>query len=104
MFRRSLPRAFYLALGLAAGALPALAQERQQRQERPPPPLMDPEQLARAEALAREAIARLIGALDLFVQSLPQYDPPEINENGDIIIRRRNPPGAPRPPEGNQRR
>jgi hypothetical protein len=55
------------------------------------PPMLDPEHMARAEAMAREAVTRLLGAFDAFVQSLPQYDAPEINERGDIIIRRRNP-------------
>ena len=44
--------------------------------------------------LAREGIERLMQALEALIQSIPQYEMPEINENGDIIIRRkRTPPG-----------
>ena len=40
-------------------------------------------------ALAREGIERLMRALEALIQSIPQYEMPEINENGDIIIRRK---------------
>ena len=43
----------------------------------------------RAEEMAREAIEQLMRALELMIQSIPQYEMPEINENGDIIIRRK---------------
>ncbi len=52
--------------------------------------------------LALEGLDRLMQALDLFIATLPQYEAPYINEDGDIIIRRkRNPaePGAEPPPE-----
>jgi hypothetical protein len=48
------------------------------------------------EALAREAIDKLMQALALAIQNLPQYEMPRLNERGDIIIRRVNPP-APKP-------
>ena len=44
-----------------------------------------------AEGLAREGVEKLLRALELLLQSIPQYEAPVINENGDIIIRRRNP-------------
>ena len=43
----------------------------------------------RAEELAREAMEQMLRALEMMVQSFPQYEMPEIMENGDIIIRRR---------------
>ncbi len=43
----------------------------------------------RAEDLAREAIEQLMRALELMMDSIPQYEMPEINEHGDIIIRRK---------------
>ena len=43
----------------------------------------------RAEEMAREAIEQLMRALELMIQSIPQYEMPEINEDGDIIIRRK---------------
>jgi hypothetical protein len=43
------------------------------------------------EELASEGIAKLMDALGVFIKSIPQYEAPEINENGDIIIRRKRP-------------
>ncbi len=43
------------------------------------------------EELASEGIAKLMDALGAFIKSIPQYEAPEINENGDIIIRRKRP-------------
>jgi hypothetical protein len=42
--------------------------------------------------LALEGVARLLEALQLFIDSLPQYEAPYINEDGDIIIRRKRAP------------
>jgi hypothetical protein len=39
--------------------------------------------------LARDGIERLMRALDAFIDMIPQYEMPEINEDGDIIIRRK---------------
>jgi hypothetical protein len=71
-----------LVLALSA-ASPARAQT-------PPPPQNSP------ETLAREAIDKLMQALSMAIQNLPQYEMPRLNERGDIIIRRINPP-APKP-------
>ncbi|MGQ0662290.1 MAG: hypothetical protein ACT4P2_01635 [Pseudomonadota bacterium] len=84
-----------LAAGLAGlGPMPlAIAQSQ-------PSPRSD---LAEAEALAREAIEKMVRALNLAIKGLPLYDLPEINERGDIIIRRLNPaakPPAEHPPAG----
>jgi len=40
--------------------------------------------------LAVEGLTRLMDALKLFVDAIPQYEAPEILENGDIIIRKKN--------------
>ena len=64
-----------LAAVCLAGVAPDVAQERSQRE--------------RAEEFARQGMERLMQALDLLIQSIPQYELPVINENGDIIIRRR---------------
>ncbi len=58
----------------------------------------------RAEEMARGAIEQLLRALEMMIQSIPQYEMPEINEDGDIIIRRkrqvpREGPGDPGAPE-----
>ena len=39
--------------------------------------------------LAREGVERLLQALEVFIEMIPQYELPELNENGDIIIRRK---------------
>ena len=62
------------------------------------------DQRGRAEDMAREAIEQLMRALELMIDSIPQYEMPEIEENGDIIIRRkqrtpRPDPGEPGAPE-----
>ncbi|WP_373086200.1 hypothetical protein [Sneathiella sp.] len=43
------------------------------------------------EELAVEGISKLMNALGVFIKSIPQYEAPEMNENGDIIIRRKQP-------------
>ena len=51
------------------------------------------------EELAREGLEQMMRALRLLVESIPQYELPEILENGDIIIRRVHPEKAPADPE-----
>ena len=52
-----------------------------------------------AEEMAREAIEQLMRALELMIESIPQYEMPEINEDGDIIIRRKHQIPHPEPGE-----
>ncbi len=67
----------------------------------PGPALADaPSDRGRAEEMAREAIEQLLRALEFMIESIPQYELPEVNEDGDIIIRRkrrkeRETPGEP---------
>lgn len=75
--------ALALVLGLAA---PAAAQDPHHGDEDP-------------SELAREGIERLMRALDGFVRMIPQYDLPELTDDGDIIIRRRRPGERPEPPK-----
>jgi hypothetical protein len=56
------------------------------------------DQRGQAEDMAREAIEQLMRALELMIDSIPQYEMPEINEDGDIIIRRKR--RTPRPEPG----
>ncbi len=44
-----------------------------------------------ALAQAEQAMRNLMLALDLIIASIPQYEMPEVMENGDIIIRRVQP-------------
>lgn len=52
-----------------------------------------------AEDLAREGVDKLLKALEQLLQAVPQYEPPIVNKNGDIIIRRKRPPQTPGPEE-----
>ncbi len=49
--------------------------------------------------LAREGMQRMLRALETMIEAIPQYELPEITEDGDIIIRRRPRPerDEPRP-------
>lgn len=51
------------------------------------------------EEMAREGLERMMRALRLLVESIPQYELPEVLENGDIIIRRVQPKEKPADPE-----
>ncbi len=83
MPRKSLIAATLL-LGLClAGPLPTLAADE--------PPADRPEELA------REGMDRLLKALELMIQMIPQYEMPEVTEEGDIIIRRKRRKAAPPP-------
>ena len=48
-----------------------------------------------ARELARDSIEKLMRAMELLLDSIPQYEAPEITEEGDIIIRRKRNPEAP---------
>ena len=71
-----------IALSLTLAGTPAVAQEKS------------------PEELAREGLAKLLSALDLFIGSIPQYETPEILPNGDIIIRRIHPKDEEKPESG----
>lgn len=64
------------------------------------PPKQDP------QALVSEGMQSLMQAMEMLLLSIPQFEAPMMNENGDIIIRRKNHDGAPRnreeaAPDGN---
>lgn len=83
--------ALALVLLLAAGLLPAGALAEPQGEERASP------QDAPGE-LVREGLEKLMRALEAFIDAVPQYELPELNERGDIIIRRKNPAAEPDEP------
>ncbi len=91
----NLAHALILSAALAAASGPAGAQA--------PPPPSAPEQSP--EALLRSGIENMLRALGLALQNLPQYEMPQVNEYGDIVIRRVN-PAKPRPtqPSGEEPR
>jgi hypothetical protein len=50
--------------------------------------------------LAREGMERMLRAIELMIEMIPQYEMPEVLENGDIIIRRKqSSPDTEEPPE-----
>ena len=53
------------------------------------------------EALLRAGIENMLRALGLALQNLPQYEMPQMNEYGDIVIRRVK-PLKPRPPSSEE--
>jgi hypothetical protein len=81
--RKSLT-AILLALALSltpiAASAPALAGEHGEE---------DP------EVLMREGMERMLRAIELMIEMIPMYEPPEITEEGDIIIRRKRRPDEP---------
>lgn len=52
--------------------------------------------------LARESIELMMRSLNLLIERIPQYELPEINENGDIIIRRKRSTGESEPEEDSE--
>jgi hypothetical protein len=75
--RRFLPAAVILAM--TATAVPAFAEAPQADEARRP------------GEIARHGVDSLLRAFDQFVNALPQYALPELNAQGDIIIRRKTP-------------
>jgi len=53
----------------------------------PPPPPVEQET---PSDLIKDATRGIVRALGLILQSIPQYESPEILDNGDIIIRRKH--------------
>jgi hypothetical protein len=47
--------------------------------------------------MAREGVEKLMRALEALIDEIPLYEMPEINENGDIIIRRKRKADEPPP-------
>jgi hypothetical protein len=82
---------------LLAAALPALAQNRYDAPAPSlPPPMAD--DLKRAEEAMRRGFENMLESVDILLRAVPQYEMPQFNENGDIIIKRR--PPSPAPGEG----
>ena len=84
-------RTALLALPLAL-ALPAAAIAGDTKPPADPKADQKAEEMAReAERMAKQAVDKLLGALRMVIDSVPQYEAPEVLDNGDIIIRRKHP-------------
>lgn len=80
----TIARRFGLGLLLfALAASPVLAAE--DEEEREPPP----------GQLALEGVESLLRALEALIEMIPQYELPELTDEGDIIIRRKRPDEVP---------
>jgi len=87
--------AVLLAAFLAVAA-PALAEgpDRPYDAPDPPAPALPPavmQDLQRAEEAMRRGLEQMMDSVDILLRAVPQYDLPTVNENGDIVIRRRLP-------------
>ena len=71
---------FALVIVVSAGPSMGLGEAKAQDQEGETP-----------GQLAREGMERLVRAIELMLEMIPQYEAPEVLPNGDIIIRRKNP-------------
>lgn len=85
---------------MAAGLFLALVsaapiEARAQGKTPPDSPPGDPKELL------EDATRKVLQAFELFMLTIPQYEMPEVLPNGDIIIRRKNPPPG-RAPEKKQ--
>lgn len=74
-------------------------------------PVQAQTQPSNPEQLLEEGTKKILRAFELFILTIPQYEMPEVLPNGDIIIRRKNPPtdkdkdapgGAPAPDSGDK--
>lgn len=64
-------------------------------------PAAEGERQGHPEQLLEEATRKLLRYFQLMLETIPQYEAPEILENGDIIIRRKRPrPSRPDQPPG----
>ena len=43
------------------------------------------------DQLMENGVKMILDAMKIFIQNLPQYETPEVLDNGDIIIRRKRP-------------
>ena len=60
-----------------------------------------PSQQKKPEEMIEDGMKMILNALQLILKSIPQYEAPEVLENGDIIIRRVR-PGEKAPKSGDE--
>ena len=57
-----------------------------------------------SEKMIEDGMKMILGAIELFLKSIPEYQAPEVLENGDIIIRRIQPHEPAPNAEGNTKK
>ena len=82
--------ALRIAVAAAVLAVPLIA-----RADPPPPGEEALRRLEEAERSLRDGLTKALDSIGLLLQSLPRYEAPIINEDGDIIIRRQRPQRPP---------
>ena len=96
---RTLVTALFAALIATASLTVAQTALAQQNRAQPEAPLqLTPN--SDADALVCAAIQKLVEALGQALAAVPRYAPPETDSNGNIILRRLNPPGPSVTPDG----
>lgn len=75
------------AIVVSLAAAPGFAQQ---------PPATDSDK-QRIEESLRKGVERVLRALEALISAVPLYEMPEIQKNGDILIRRKHPKPAPKP-------
>jgi hypothetical protein len=85
-----------LAALLLLAAIPAGAAEPSPERSLPEATERLRQELERAAEAMRESMGKILLSLEDVARRLPRYEPPEFNENGDIIIRRKPPLGKDR--------
>ena len=77
---RNRPALYAVLLAALLATSPAAAQSSGPEKERTP------------EEQIRDGVERILRGLESLIGKVPIYEMPELQENGDIIIRRKNPP------------
>jgi hypothetical protein len=72
--------------------VPAAARAASEPTDPPPGFTLD---MQRAAELMRQGLDKALGSVETLLRAVPQYELPRVNENGDIIIRRKRPSEPP---------
>jgi hypothetical protein len=57
------------------------------------------EDMQRAAELMRQGLNKALGSVETLLRAVPRYELPQMNDNGDIIIRRKRPDGPSADPD-----
>lgn len=60
-------------------------------EEAPAPPAGFTRQMQEAAELMRQGLDRALDSVETLLRSVPQYELPRMDDNGDIVIRRKRP-------------
>ena len=88
--RIMLPAAYMIAALMLL--VPAAAHAASEPAEPPPGFTQD---MQRAAELMRQGLDKALGSVETLLRAVPRYELPQVNEHGDIIIRRKRPSEPP---------